>query len=94
MLGNPVNAPRMYIPYIRTMSIEDKKDIDSIYSALADLSLVSLDLEINSSEKEEAELVNLVFKKWNELKPKFKGILTSMKKPRNFVTKKEKSYFG
>ena len=94
MLLNPVNAPRMYLPYVRTMSIEDKKTIDNIYSALADLSLVSLDLEINSSEKGEADLINLTFNKWGELKLGFGQILKSMKQPRDFEVKKERSYFG
>ncbi len=94
MLLNPVNAPRMYQPFIRTMIVDDKKAIDDIYSSLADLSLISLDLEIESSEKGEAELINLTFSKWGELKPKFGQILKSIKQPRDANVKKERSYFG
>ena len=94
MLVNPVNAPRMYIPYVRTMSVEDKKIIDEIYSSLAELSVLSLELEIYSGEGEEAVLINSVFEKWKEIKPKFRQILKSMKAPRNFSEKKERSYFG
>jgi len=61
MLINPVNAPRMYLPFIRTMSINDKKIIDNLYSTLADLSLDSLSLEIDSSQNDESALVNNVF---------------------------------
>src|SRR3989344_3704979 len=78
MLVNPVNAPRMYIPYVRTMSVEDKKIIDEIYSSLAELSVLSLELEIYSGEGEEAVLINSVFEKWKEIKPKFRQILKSM----------------
>ena len=94
MLVNPVNAPRMYQNYIRTMTVEDKKIIDKIYSSLADLSVLSLDLEIESNEKEEAELIKKSFDIWNSSKPEFKKILNSMKHPKDFVNKKERSYFG
>ena len=94
MLVNPVNAPRMYLPFIQTMSIEDRKAIDNIYSSLADLSLLSLELEISSLEEEEAKLIKTSFSKWNELKPLFKQILQNIKKPRSFVNRKERSYFG
>lgn len=93
MLINPVNAPRMYLPYVQTMTVEDRRAIDNIYSNLADLSIVSLDLEIDSSEDEEAALIKKVFQKWIDLKPFFRQILTSMKKPKNFV-KKNRDYFG
>ncbi len=94
MLLNPVNTPRMYLPFIRMMDIEDKKMIDNIYSVLAELTLVSLDLEIDSNDKAEAELIKKVFDKWKELKPSFRAIINNIKKPKNFVNKKERSYFG
>jgi len=93
MLLNPVNSPRMYHPFIRTMGNEDKSKIDSLYISFADLSLISLDLEIRSDEAKEAELISHVFKKWNELKPLFCELLSNVKKPRDFV-KKERTYFG
>jgi len=94
MLTNPVNAPRMYMPYIRTMSAEDRKIIDDIYSSLADLSLLSLELEIDTAENNEANLIKDVFKKWQELRQGFRQIIASIKAPKNFVNKREKTYFG
>jgi len=94
MLVNPINAPRMYMPYIVTMEVMDKKIIDEIYSSLAGLSVLSLELEINSEEKDEAVLINSVLGKWKELKPKFSQILKNIKEPKNSVAKKERSYFG
>ena len=94
MLVNPINAPRMYVPYIATMEVGDKKIIDEIYSSLAGLSVLSLELEINSEEKDEAVLINSVLGKWKELKPKFSQILKNIKEPKNSVAKKERSYFG
>ncbi len=95
MLINPVNAPRMYLVYIRSMSVEDKKIIDDIYSALADLSVLSLDLEIDSNEKSEAELIKKVYEKWVSMKPGFRKILSNMKSPKEIPNnKKDRSYFG
>lgn len=95
MLLNPVNSPRMYLPFIRTMNAEDRKIIDNLYSTLADLSLLSLDLEIDFSEKGEADLIKRTFDAWNSLKPGFAKILSNIKQPKNLNnSKKERSYYG
>ncbi len=94
MLLNPVNAPRMYLSYARSLSQEDRKVIDEIYSALGEISLLSLDLEIDYAEKKEAEMINVIVSTWESCKPKFRKILSGVKKPASAVAKKEKSYFG
>ncbi len=94
LLMNPVNAPRMYLPYIRSISQEDKTIIDRLYSSLSDLSILSLDLEIDSSEKKEAELIFKIYSLWMSVKPDFRKILHSLKQPLSTPAKKEKSYFG
>ncbi len=94
LLTNPVNAPRIYLAYIRTMSVEDKKVIDELYSTLGKLSLQSLDLEIDYSEKKEAEMVKMIYETWNSLKPRFRKILANVKNPNNISVKKERTYFG
>lgn len=93
MLLNPVNAPRMYYSYLKSVSLEDKERINKIYGKLADLSLLSLSLEIDYDEQKEADLIKHSFKVWNELRPEFRKILENMIKPDNSV-RKEKSYFG
>ena len=93
MLLNPVNAPRLYQSFIRSLGVEDKNIIDSIHKELSDLSMISLDLEIDSSESKEAELIILTFDKWNKLKPNFRKLISSIRNPKDFV-RKERSYFG
>ncbi len=61
MLLNPMNAPRMYIAYINSMSVDDKKSIEKIYSDLARVSVDALNCEIDYSEKAEAEVVKDIF---------------------------------
>ena len=94
MLINHANAPRMYLPYIKTMSIEDRKLIEDIYNSLSHLTLMSLDLEINSTEEFEAKLVEKVFVDWNKMKPNFSKIVGNIKKPKRSLIKKDRSYFG
>jgi len=93
-LINPVNAPRMYMNYLKNISAKDKEMIDNIYSAFAKISLDSLDLEINYSEKNEAELIINVNNLWNEKKSDFSRILNHIKNPEPQEARKEKSYFG
>ncbi|MEI6849733.1 MAG: hypothetical protein WCK29_01715 [archaeon] len=93
-LINPVNAPRMYMNYLKNISVADKEIIDEIYSAFAKISLDSLDLEVNYSEKNEAELIINVNKLWNEKKSNFSKILAHIKSPQPQEARKEKSYFG
>ena len=93
MLLNPVNAPRMYFVYLKSVNSEDKKDLDKIYSVLSDLVLASSELEIEYSEKGEAEMITKIVRDWNSVKPLFMKILKRVQNPVSSV-QKEKSYFG
>jgi hypothetical protein len=93
MLLNPANSPRIYMPYLKNMTVEDREIIEKIYSALADLSLSSLLLEVEYSEKGEAELIKKIYSVWNSNKSDFKKIIINVKNPKTIV-RKEKSYFG
>ena len=92
-LLNPVNAPRLYLPYIKSMTSDDRKDIDELYGKLAEVMLAALGLEIEYSEKGEAEMIKRASNVWNESKPGFNKIIAKLQKPVTFE-KKERSYFG
>ena len=94
MMINPVNTPRIYFPFIKSMSVEDKNLIEKIYDVLAELSLSSLALEINYSEEKEAKMIKTIHKEWNNLKPNFSKIVTRAKMPSVSAERKDKSYFG
>ena len=93
-LLNPVNTPRIYIAYIKSMSIEDKESIDKIYDKIATVSLNSLSLEIGYDEKKEAELIKEIYKIWEEIKPNLSKIIENIKNPTKTNPKKEKSYYS
>jgi hypothetical protein len=94
MMLNPMNAPQMYFVYLNSMSSEDKKSIEKIYEVLAELSIASLEREVDYDEKEEAELIKRILKTWNGIKPEFRMVLKNMKKPNHNPAKRERSYFG
>ncbi len=94
MLLNPMSIPRMYMSFIKAMNVEDKKLIEKIYNDFSELSLGSLECEVDYSEKVEAELIKKVFKKWQELKPEFRKIFSKIKLPVNNNSTRERSYFG
>jgi len=94
MLLNPMNIPRMYMPFIKSMTMEDKNSMEKIYSHFSELSLRSLECEIDYSEKTESELIKSIFNTWKELKPEFRKIFSKIKNPVNNDSKKERSYFG
>ncbi len=93
-LLNPMNAPRIYAGYVRSISPDDRKHIEKIYSTLGALSILSLDLEIDYSEKKEAEMIKKIYNTWTSLKPDFRKIFEDMKRPNGVVVKKERAYFG
>lgn len=94
MLLNPMNSPRMYLSYIRSMGQEDKEVIDKIYSFFSEVSIAALEAEIDYNEKKEAELIKSILATWKKAQPEFRKILSKMKSPSNNKVKKERSYFG
>jgi len=94
MLINPVNAPRMYHPFFKSVSAEDKKNVDKIYLELSGLILYSLELEFDYSEKNEAEIIKKIYGSWEKVRKPFKVLLGRIKNPGSEVGKKEKGYFG
>lgn len=93
MILNPMNAPRMYLVYIKQMTVDDRKIIEEIHSRFADLVLLSLRLEVEYFEKDEAEMIKKIYDVWNSTKPSFIKMIEGMQKPASSATK-EKSYFG
>lgn len=94
MFLNPVNVPRMYLAYMKSMGVEEGKCVEIIYGKFADLNVLALEGEIIYDEKKEAEIVKKIFEVWVSVKPEFMKLFEGMKKPNNSVDKRERSYFG
>lgn len=94
MLLNPANAPRIYLSYIKSMGVEDKKLLESLYDAFAQLVLSALPLEVAYDEKAEAAMVTRSYTVWNNSKKDLAMLLQHVAVPVSTQGKKEKSYFG
>lgn len=94
MLLSGMNAPRMYYTYLKMMSVEDRKNLEKIYSKFAELIISSLELEVRYEEKVEANLIKEIFKVWSGVQSDFSLVLKNVRKPAVNNAKKERSYFG
>lgn len=96
MLLSGMNAPRIYMNYIKTMTAEDRKTIEKIYTLFGEVSMASMALEIEYSEKDEAKLIADLNRVWNSVKKDFKGVVGNIRSTpeSNNNIRKEKSYYG
>ena len=94
LLLNPVNAPRIYLSFVKQMNAEDRKNIDKVYEGLGQISLNSIVLELSYDEKKEAVMISEMNKDWNKVKPDLSKLLQRVSNPGNLIGKKERSYFG
>lgn len=94
MLLNPVNIPRLYLPFIKVMNGEDKKLVDGLYDSFAELSLACMELELDYNEQKEAEMIKKIYDTWEKSRRDFMKLAERVHKPGNDSVKKEKSYFG
>lgn len=94
MLVNPINAPRIYMPFIKSINEKDNQAIEKFYSAFGDLSLECLSLELDYSEKKEAEMIKKIYEEWEKLRPEFSDFLKKVHKPVKKEPRREKTYFG
>lgn len=94
MLLTPVNAPRIYLAYIKSMTEQDKKTLEEIFSTLGQLSLRTLPLDVSSREKDEAAMIVDISNTWGSLKPSLRGLVVKISQPAENVARKERSYFG
>lgn len=94
LLLNPVSAPRVYVPYIKQMTLADKQLVETLYESIGTLSLRSLILEVEYKEKAEAELIIEIYKTWRAVAPELTVLMKSVCKPSQQMSKKERTYFG
>ncbi len=94
MFSNPVNLPRVYYSFMKSITQEDKKMMDEIYFAFGELSTESLELEVDYTEKKEADMIKKVYGVWNLKKEDIARIFANVRNPKANNEKKEKGYFG
>ncbi len=95
MMINPSQAPPMFMIFVKSLLENDRKTIEKVYKNFIELELKSLKLEIDYSEKAEAEAIKNILKVWDETRNDLKTTIGIME--RNWSSsenKKDKGYFG
>ena len=94
-LLNPVNVPMHIFSMIKSLGADEKKKLSDIYKEIAMIEIEVMELDLNFSEKNEAEFIKNTFNAWQGIKKDFSKILEIIKK--NWDTKLDdgkREYFG
>ncbi|MCX6750104.1 MAG: hypothetical protein NTZ83_01470 [Candidatus Pacearchaeota archaeon] len=95
LILNPVNSPMFIFSLIKTIGESEKKKLSEIYKELAKIELNLIELDVDFSEKKEAEFINSSYKTWMSVKKDFLEVIEKIKS--NWDSKQEnnnKAYFG
>lgn len=95
LLLNPSNAPILFLALVKNMHTEDKKISENIYRKLGRLEIEAIELDIEYSEKNEAEFIKKLYSEWQQIKQEIKELIKGLKKGLNQKSeKKNRDYFG
>jgi hypothetical protein len=91
----PVNAPMFVFAITKTLGVKDREKLIELYKKIAKVDIDLIELDIEYSEKKEANAIKKYYEMWQEIKKELLEIVEVIKK--NWDTKigeDTKSYFG
>ncbi|MEK6760612.1 MAG: hypothetical protein AABX93_01680 [Nanoarchaeota archaeon] len=94
-LINPVSAPMSIMTLVKTFGVEEKERLTDVYKKLMknELQLVSVDIEY--SEKKEADFIKNTNKIWKEIQKDFLEVIKAVEKSwEEKAPDKNRKYFG
>lgn len=93
---NPSNAPVFFLNVLKKLDLEDREKITKIYELLGNLELEMLALDLDYSEKKEADFIIKVFDVFNnQIRIGFLEVVEKLGNGKNTNKKDSKvSYFG
>ncbi|MBU3907313.1 MAG: hypothetical protein KKA64_03625 [Nanoarchaeota archaeon] len=92
---NPVNAPMSVFSMIKTLGTSDKKLLLEAYKKMVEIEIKLMKIDIEYSEKGEAEFIKFVFDSWQEIKKKIIDVAGTIEKNiDNKFENSNKGYFG
>lgn len=92
---NPTNAPMFVFAITKTIGIKEKEKLVELYKKIAKVEIDMIELDLEYSEKKEAEAVIKYYNAWQDIKKELSGIVKSING--NWDAKIEdngKGYFG
>ncbi len=95
LLLNPTNGSMFHMYLVKSTNGVEKEILNRLFDKLGSLEIDSFKLDIDYSEKAEAEFISNSFKEWDSMKDDLNSIMSSLKKNWHVnSSRKEKSYFG
>ncbi|MEX2017584.1 MAG: hypothetical protein WD876_03870 [Candidatus Pacearchaeota archaeon] len=94
-LLNPQGVPMHIFSMIKTLGPDEKKKLSDIYKEIAKIELMVMEVDLDFSEKKEAELIKYSFDIWQKIKKDFSEVLAVVRK--NWDVKADegrRDYFG
>jgi hypothetical protein len=94
-LLNPINVPMYIFSMMKTLDENDKKKLSNLYKELAKMETKAIELDLNFSERKEAEFIKDSYNLWQGIKKEILAIAEAIKK--NWDAKPEegkRDYFG
>lgn len=95
LILNPVNSQMFIFSLIKALGENEKKKLSEIYKELAKIELDLIEIDVDFSEKKEADFINNSYKTWINMKKDFAEIIEKIRL--NWDNKNEnnsKGYFG
>ena len=95
VLLNPSNAPIFFFRLVKKLDKTDMDTLSSIYQKLGSFEIQIVSLDLDYSEKKEAEFVNNLYKTFNEeIKKDFLKVMEKLNVNEESVQRTNGSYFG
>ena len=94
-LLNPSNSSMFIFSIVKSLDNEDRKKLSEMYKQLSELGLESLILDIESSEKQDADFIKKICEFWKRSKQELISIFSKVKEAKeNKTDSNNKGYFG
>ena len=92
---NPTNVPMFVFSIVKSITPEEREKLIEIYKQISKIEVSLIELDINFSEKKEADFIKQSYKIWQKIKKDTLEVIEAIKK--NWDNKfegKSKGYFG
>ena len=91
---NPSNAPIFFFKIIKKLDNKDRENLNRIYEKFGNLEIEAVRLDLEYSEKKEAEFIKSIFEFFSEIKSDILDIVNKMLNNGNNEEVGKGSYFG
>ncbi len=94
-LLNPANAPMFIFSMIKSLAQEDREKLSNIYGKLSEINMELVRLDLEFSEKEDADFIKKTHESWKGIKSELVLIIRKLKNSKDKKEDKSSSgYFG